>query len=384
MIEMTATVKTENDGEYLFNNLVMGASYNIDGEKAGEFLNGVSTLDIVMIQRHILGIELLSTPYKVVASDVDNNNRVSSSDIIALRKAILGISSKFPNNQKSWRFIDRDYVFADNFNPFPYENGIAYSNLTGDMTGQDMIAVKIGDVNNNAKANARQEIQSRSDKTVIMTAPKVIADRGSRIEVPVYGEMKALLGIQFTLDYDPGLLQFTNIVSGSLDITVDNFGTNYEKEGLVTFSWNDVAGRQINEDALFILEFEVLEDINEGVDLTINSALTQAEAYLEDGTIAEIELIQTESEGTGFVLMQNAPNPFSETTRIDFRLPEATQVTLEITDVSGKVIKRMSQQYPEGYNSIQINNDELSASGVMYYTLRAGKHIASKKMVSIK
>jgi hypothetical protein len=38
--------------------------YEVTASKAGDFLNGVSTLDLVMIQRHILGIQALATPYK--------------------------------------------------------------------------------------------------------------------------------------------------------------------------------------------------------------------------------------------------------------------------------------------------------------------------------
>ena len=35
-------------------------------------LNGVSTLDIIEIQKHILGIERLNSAYKIIAADVSS------------------------------------------------------------------------------------------------------------------------------------------------------------------------------------------------------------------------------------------------------------------------------------------------------------------------
>ncbi|MBL0102221.1 MAG: hypothetical protein IPP49_21100 [Saprospiraceae bacterium] len=41
-----------------------GQDYQITASKGGDYLNGVSTLDLVLIQRHILGIQTLDSPYK--------------------------------------------------------------------------------------------------------------------------------------------------------------------------------------------------------------------------------------------------------------------------------------------------------------------------------
>ncbi len=384
LLEMSSTIMTNDDGQYLFNNLPMNNDYDIEGNKEDDILNGVSTLDLVMIQRHVLGIDPFDSPYKIIASDIDNNERVSSSDIINLRKAILGINTTFPGNQLSWRFIERNMPFADESNPFPYEDGISYAGLNNNMSGQDLVAVKIGDVNSTARANARMDITTRSERVVTLHTPKIYAERGAIIEVPVHGDMESILGLQFTLDYDPGYIRYAGIISGTMDVNVDNLGTMYEKDGILTFSWNDIEKQSVSEEALFTLEFEVLENTQSGIEMNINSSVTEAEAYIDSETVVGLELIQIEDGESGFALLQNAPNPFTDVTRIDFRLPETMQVVLEITDVSGKVLKRYNQTYPQGYNTITLREDELPVSGVMYYTLRAGKFIATKKMVNLK
>ena len=60
------------DGEYAFNSNPMYFEYEVEAEKNDNYLNGVSTLDLVLIQKHILGLQLLNSPYKVIAADINS------------------------------------------------------------------------------------------------------------------------------------------------------------------------------------------------------------------------------------------------------------------------------------------------------------------------
>jgi hypothetical protein len=80
-------------------------------------LNGVTTYDLVLISRHILGIEPLGSPYKMIAADANRSGAVLTSDVVELRKLILGIYGNLPNNT-SWRFVPRSFVFTNPDNPF--------------------------------------------------------------------------------------------------------------------------------------------------------------------------------------------------------------------------------------------------------------------------
>lgn len=122
-----------------------GFNYEIDIIKNDGYLNGVSTLDIVMIQRHILGIELLSDPCKIVAADLSNNNSISAIDLLEARKLILGIYTVLPNSP-SWKFLNvqegpngpKELIFAKE--EFPLQQ-------------LGILPVKIGDVNDSAIGN---------------------------------------------------------------------------------------------------------------------------------------------------------------------------------------------------------------------------------------
>lgn len=123
-------------------------SGRIGGKKEGRASNGVSTFDAVLIRKHILTIDLLDNPYKIIAADVNNSGSVSTFDLVVIRKVILGIEPAFPNTP-NWRFIPANHEFADPTNPFEGGFPEQIEFMTGINT-VDFIAIKTGDVNGNA------------------------------------------------------------------------------------------------------------------------------------------------------------------------------------------------------------------------------------------
>ena len=129
-------------GEYAFYQIPMDNTYQIIPEKNKEPENGVNTIDLIMIQRHILGIQLLDTPYKIIAADINNSERVDGTDLVELRKLILGVYLEFPQNE-SWRFVDADHTFNDLSKPWPFAENVTIADLENNMSGIDFIGVKL-------------------------------------------------------------------------------------------------------------------------------------------------------------------------------------------------------------------------------------------------
>lgn len=136
---------TDGNGEYLFS-VPEGDTYTIDPDSDQNPLNGVTTYDVVLISKHILGELPFTSPYQIIAADADCDNSVVLTDTVEIRKLILGIYNEFPC-AGSYRFVPADYVFPDPQNPFPFPETITVENLSGNVTDQDFIGVKIGDVN---------------------------------------------------------------------------------------------------------------------------------------------------------------------------------------------------------------------------------------------
>ncbi|MEQ1746169.1 MAG: dockerin type I domain-containing protein [Saprospiraceae bacterium] len=115
-------------------------------------LNGVSTFDLVEIQRHILGLQLFDAPWKIVAADANLDGKVTMQDVALLQKLILGKITELPHGQ-SWRFYPKDHVFQNPTDPFqtPVPHAIVVPNTTDPVPSfLQFTGVKIGDVNASA------------------------------------------------------------------------------------------------------------------------------------------------------------------------------------------------------------------------------------------
>lgn len=124
-------------------------SISLDSTSAlNNHLNGVSTLDIVLIIRHILGLQNFENPIQLIAADINNDAKITTSDIVELRKLILGINNGFTST-RSWIFVIKESL-SNPFNFVYIENGIRITNLQNDLTKQDFLIIKIGDVSGNA------------------------------------------------------------------------------------------------------------------------------------------------------------------------------------------------------------------------------------------
>lgn len=134
---------TDSLGYYdISNNFPIGLDYTIAPEKDDNPLNGVTTYDLVLISKHILGIEPLTTPYKMISADVNKSGSITTFDIVETRKLILGINTHFPNND-SWRFVDSSFVFPKNpLNPF--QTGFPDTLSLRNPSPHNFIGMKIG------------------------------------------------------------------------------------------------------------------------------------------------------------------------------------------------------------------------------------------------
>ncbi len=89
-------------------------------------------------------------------------------------------------------------------------------------------------------------------------------------------------------------------------------------------------------------------------------------------------------------LQQNHPNPFNPSTTIDYYLPEAAPVALEVYDASGRLVSRLlaGVRQERGVHSIEWRGvDDAGrtvSSGVYFYRLRAGRETLTRKMVLLR
>ena len=376
------------DGTFTFD-AFLNENYTLIPERNDDPLNGISTYDLVLLGRHLLEIELLDSPYKLIAADINNSGSVTSLDMIALRRLILHIDETMDNNT-SWRFVESEYVFANPANPFA-STFPEVSNFNGLTQSQiaDFMAIKIGDLNGNAAANQLAAGDTRSsDGDLIFQLEDAQLAAGDQYEIAFKAkDFAAVQGYQYTLNLSG--LELVDVKAGALrGITADNFGMTNLDRGILTTSWNTQTAVTVgDEEVLFTLVVEATEAVQLSKALRVSSDLTVAEGYSETSDKLAVSL-RFGQEGIvnakAFALHQNRPNPFGAETTISFTLPEAMDATLTIYDVSGRVLKQVTRNYAAGYNEALIERNELSGAGVLYYQLETATETATRKMILVK
>ncbi len=136
------TVFTGNDGKYSFDKVVIGKNYTITPYYSTFALEGVSTGDLVVINKSILGQQAIPSEYKKVAADVNLSGTISTADMNILNKMILGLQYEFPS-KKTWVFVTPGYKWP---NQAGSADSLHFNNIQVDQFNANFVGVKLGDV----------------------------------------------------------------------------------------------------------------------------------------------------------------------------------------------------------------------------------------------
>ncbi|MEM8528726.1 MAG: T9SS type A sorting domain-containing protein [Bacteroidota bacterium] len=170
---------------------------------------------------------------------------------------------------------------------------------------------------------------------------------------------------QAKLDID-GTARIRNLQNGSGNTVV----ADSDGDLFISNSSPNVNEQRIND---LELENELLKAEN----AEIKTRLAKIEALLN----GKVELNTINAKITDATLQQNAPNPFSEATTINYFIPEQVKsASLQVLDQNGRIIKSIPiQATGEGQVTLQANL--LSAGTYSYSLVLDGKVIETKQMV---
>ena len=377
--EFALTAATGTDGDFAFPSNPVLNSYEISAESNNDPKLGISTLDLVLIQRHILGIQEFTSPYNMIAADINNDLNVSATDLLGLRKLILGIYDELPSND-SWRFVDASQTLDVQTALDEFNEVISIASLETNLSDENFVAVKIGDVNGSAMDNVRG-FTTRSNETINVSLAEQNVRAGDLVDLTFSSsDFDNVYGYQFTVEFDG--MTFEAIEAGDINMTDVNVGILDENTLTVSYSGVDAL---TSSDNMFTVKARVLTDgtISEKVRLT--STAVNSEAYVGASlNINTVELTIEGEEVANFSLGQNEPNPFIDQTVIGFTLAEAGATVITVTDVAGKLISQKRGDFAKGYNTVTFTKNELSTVGVLYYTLESGSFTATRKMIIIE
>src|SRR5699024_938000 len=97
---------TSGDGAYNFT-ITNGSDVSLIPGKNSGFSEGVTTQDLIDIQRHLLGKEVLESKYQRLAADVNGDGLINAFDLLELRQLVMNPEGQLANNT-SWRFFEKN------------------------------------------------------------------------------------------------------------------------------------------------------------------------------------------------------------------------------------------------------------------------------------
>jgi hypothetical protein len=384
-------VNTNGVGLFSIPNLPMHGNYDVKPTKDGDDLNGVTTYDISLLSKHLLGVQPLDSPYKLIAADINKSGTVSTFDVIEMRKLILGIYDQLPSND-SWRFVDKNYVFPIANNPFSsaFPEIKSVMNLSADSVTQ-FVGIKVGDLNVNSQTsniNANNEREAVPEFGINTEDQPVESGEAFAVSLKATNRQE-IIGLSFTLEFDREKVTFEDWAPGSLpNMGESNISFYRLDEGKITICWSDVEGvEMIPNQSIVLLQGRANVSTTLSEALRVTAKPTRAEAFGPDGEAMDVTLHFNRADGSVvpaasvYELYQNQPNPFNNGTLIGFHLPKDKEVKISIFDAAGRLVVEKTQNFEKGYNEWNISGAELKNNGVYSYRVSTDDWTSTRKMV---
>lgn len=354
---------------YVLDTLIAGYNISFLPHKYDSPTNGLTTYDLVLISKHILGITPLGSPFKIIAADANNSGSVTTTDIVELRKLILGIQNDFTNNNP-WRFFYKSQVFNDSQNPFKDDllemsPPIFLSTAINDI---NFTGVKIGDVNGTAVTNSRPVPDDRTTDTLFLDCKDRYVRQGEVFSIQFSTSEKAF-SYQSTMELDGLEIQE---IPQQTEADIHNFGVFQDA---ISFSMDGADSFSLT---LRALKSGMLSDLT-----GLSGRITSTEAYSADQTKMNLALRFHDADdpltpsviAPEFRLFGCQPNPWQNTSNISFEIPDPGKVSLDIFDAEGRVILMREDNFPAGVNRFFLDSKSVPNDGILYYRVETSTGI---------
>jgi len=380
--------QTNYNGEYQCQNLSTGQGYRIVPAKNDDWLNGVSTADIIRIQKHILGKEVFSNAFDMIAADVNKSKSITTADIAELRKLILGITGEIDKNT-SWRMLNEDMRFNGAENALQ-ENLLEDCELKDLQTDHkaNFTGIKIGDLTNNARTRGIKpsKIETRSLQVLDLNIEnkRMLPDQIYDIELGSHN-IQAFQGFQTTIELDPERVEILEVIVNP-EIIQGNEHINHSafNRGMIPMSWNGSVHTSTTNQQILRIRVRSKSDTRMSDCIHLGSSITQSLSVDREGEEGTIQLRFYEDDQDPFVLLQNEPNPWRQSTSIGMILPERGEVTLFIYDVTGRVCYKQVMILEKGFNDLTIHRSDIVKAGLYYYQADYSTSTKTFKMVMVE
>ncbi|MEM1119305.1 MAG: hypothetical protein AAGJ18_02590, partial [Bacteroidota bacterium] len=359
----TYSEQTDNSGDYTISGIPTGGNGTLIPEKTNSNItNGLDILDALFLKRYVVGINDVSSDYQRVAMEVSGDEDVNVIDALLIELVIVGTRTDF-GNIPSWVFIPEAHQFPVPYtnNYFDYPTKLAIADIRTDID-EPFIGVKMGDVDGSASLNVLQNKRTEDrthPKQRWQYTPNYLAD--GLLEVIISSDQVlnlAALQSQFTWSNAD---QLTLISVEGIGLNQLQYSPNLEQQVKLVWVNNTGLTKTFVPNAdLFKLVFQVHEKIDLVTwELQVDSQGFTTMMVGENDELSSLNLQSKVAKKAAIEkslrAIKNYPNPFWQSTTLQFALPKGEWVTFKVYDTFGKEVFSDKKWLTKGNNYWQID-----------------------------
>lgn len=238
-------------------------------------------------------------------------------------------------------------------------------------------------------------INENAEFSLNLGSERVVAGELVAVDVSL-ANVEALVAYGFTLNYDTDKFEFVSVAPAGEDLLKSTGGETPMFHHIVANGQVEVANGLVNGSAvsgggdIVRFVFRVLYEFEDNARFEIADGLVFDPTNLSNPAVVA-GVLELQSTPREFALHQNFPNPFNPDTTIKYDLAESSDVTLQIYNVLGQVVRTLVASEVQNAGRYQIRWNGMDdrgvpvSSGVYFYQISAeGKFQQVQKLMLLK
>ncbi len=371
---------TTSAGQYQFR-VVAGEEYTVHASKSDDIRAGLSTIDLILLQRHIMGNPSITAPHRLLAADVNADGQLNVQDLLLLQAAILGQITAFPSHH-NWRFVPTAWNAA-----LPVSDAVPLGVVNSCINNVDMVGIKLGDLDQSYQPSAVVIGGNRGEaQAAVLAVEDQTFASGETVSMAInLADFSSYEGGQLAIQWDPAVLSYEGYTSAVL--TDRSFNTNELSEGLLWFNYaSTLTQQQLVRFTFRAKQPGVLKEVVQLCDRC------EWEAEVYSGQSLAAHPLHWVWQQTAVSLPNSAseqadrswavPNPAKEHSTLYLRLAVSQKGTLSITDAKGRLFNTTHLELQPGENSVRLDIADWPA-GVYHFSFVGSVSIVSGKLVKM-
>ena len=238
-------------------------------------------------------------------------------------------------------------------------------------------------------------INENAEFSLNLGSERVVAGEMVAVDVSL-ANVEALVAYGFTLNYDADKFEFISVTPADEDLLKSTGGETPMFHHIVASGQVEVVNGLVNGTAvsgggdIVRFVFRVLYEFEDNARFEIANGLVFDPTNLSNPAVVA-GVLELQSTPREFALHQNFPNPFNPDTTIKYDLAESADVTLQIYNVLGQVVRTLVASEAQNAGRYQIRWNGMDdrgvpvSSGVYFYQISAeGKFQQVQKLMLLK